>query len=144
MGGNKLGLGGGKQAGPGLWEKLGRRKGARNREGASTGRMGEARREAAGAASPGRAGEGKHTPPNPATAPTCVRLRGSAERAAVYLGLRTGAGGPLGIVVLCSLGPRQGSWFCALIPGGKEAEGGGASLGFSTTELQLPAGLAGR
>lgn len=60
--GNRRGLGSGRN-----------RRGARNREGASTGRVGEARQEAAGAASPGRAGAGQRTRPNPATArPVCA------------------------------------------------------------------------
>lgn len=148
LGGNKLGLGlgGGKQAGPGLWKKLRGKEASAEPRGSEHRAGGRGPTGGCGRGEPWAGWSGKAHAADSRHRPTRVRLRGSAERAAVYLGLRTGARGPLGIVVLCPLGPRQGSGFCALILGGEEAEAGGrewASLGFSTIELQLPAGLAG-
>ena len=82
--------------------------------------------------------------------PTRVRVRwsqtlGLEYLGLEYLGLRTGSNGPLGIVAPSSLVTRQRFSFGELIRGGEEAEERDQDCrGSSTTELQLPAGHAGR
>lgn len=140
-GGNEPGPGGGKRAWPGLEQKLART-GARSRERARTQRVGKGRprrsERLADWGGKAHAAESRHRP-------TRVRVRWSQTLGLEYLGLRPGSYGPLGIVAPRSLVTRQRFPFGELIRGGEEAEERDWDCrGSSTTELQLPAGHAGR